>query len=779
MPTSPVSWSAQWIASTVCGGLRTTAPAPYFRKPFTIDGAIQSAVLHITALGLYECEINGNVVGDHVFAPGWTDYSKRVYFQSHDVTSLLARGDNAIGVILGDGWYCGNVAWYGRQVYGERPQFLAQLEITTLDGTQKIISDASWKTIVGPILESDMIHGETYDARRELGAWSTGGYDDAAWQSAHLAADPKIVIERSSGPPVRRHEVIAVEHAAAKPAPNKNGALIFDFKQNLTGRLRIHVKGRAGASIELRHAEILNPDGSIYTENLRSAKATDYYTLKGDPNGETWEPRFTFHGFRYAEVHFGLPVFEATVRKLEAVVLHSDTPSTGAFRCSHPLLNQLQHNIVWGQKGNFLDVPTDCPQRDERLGWTGDAQAFVRTAAFNMDVRGFFHKWLQDARDAQDAEGCVPSVIPNPPRMDPFNTPPADGGPAWADAVLICPWTIYRCYGDIDILRDNYALMEGYMNYLAEHKVKDFIRNHPDFKLFSFGDWLALDGTSSWIGLTYLDLIGTAFYAYDADIMAQTAEVLCKKDDAKKYRELHRKIADAFARRYITPDGLIISSPQTAYVLALHFNLVPENIRAAAARELVRNIERNDYRLATGFVGTPYLLHVLESTGHLDVAYKLLEQEAFPSWLFPVKNGATTIWERWDGWTTEKGFQTKEMNSFNHYAYGAVGDWMVSTVAGLEIGAPGYKKILFKPRPGGTITSAEASLKTPQGEAGISWKLDNDGSLHLQLTVPEGSEATLSAPEGWTASATAFKPGTHSVTARQINPAARQRSSSL
>jgi alpha-L-rhamnosidase len=776
MPNSsaPVSWSAKWIASTICGGPRTAAPAPYFRKTFKVDGAIKSAVLHITALGVYECEINGKLVGNDVFAPGWTNYHKRVYFQSYDVTSQLAKGDNAMGVVLGDGWYCGSVAWFARQVYGERPQLLAQLEITTADGkTERIITDSSWKTTVGPIIESDMLNGETYDARRELGEWSTAKYDDSAWLPVQIAETPKIAVERSAGPPVRRHEVIAADVSSGKPVPGfsgflmkKPGALIYDFKQNLTGRLRIHVKGQAGALIELRHAEMLNPDGSLYLENLRSAKATDYYTLKGDSNGEVWEPRFTFHGFRYAEVRYGMPAFDADLEKIEAVVLHSDTPPTGHFRCSHPLLNQLQHNIIWGQKSNFLEVPTDCPQRDERMGWTGDAQVFIRTAAFNMDVRGFFHKWLQDARDAQGDDGAIPSVIPNPERVHTQNNPPRDGGPAWADAGIICPWTIYRCYGDVEILRDNYTLMEGYMNFMANHSTKDFIRSHPDLKAFAgFGDWLALDGGGKIDGITPYELIGTAIYAYDAEIMAQTADLLGKKDDAKKYRELHGKVAEAFANRYITPDGLLASSTQTAYVLALHFNLVPEKARAAAARELVRSIEKNGLHIGTGFVGTPYILHVLEATGHLDIAYKLLEQETFPSWLFPVKNGATTIWERWDGWTPDKGFQTPTMNSFNHYAYGAVGDWMVSTVAGLEIGEPGYKKILFKPRPGGSITSAEARLKTPQGEAGISWKLDGK-SLDLQLTVPEGSEATLSLPEGWKASSTTFKPGTHKVTAK-------------
>jgi len=778
MQNSSVSWTAKWIASSVCGGAQVTAPAPFFRKAFRLDGAFKSAVLHITALGVYECEINGKLVSEDVFAPGWTDYLKRVQYQTYDVTSLLKSGGNAIGVILGDGWYCGYVAWLGRQVYGERPQFLAQLEITTKDGSvHRIVSDSSWKTSVGPILESDFLMGETYDARREFPGWSSAGFDEAEWTPAKLAADPNIAIEPQLGPPVRRHEIIAVSPADAKPAPNKKNALIFDFKQNLTGRIRLHVKGGAGVRMELRHAEILDKDGTLYTQNLRSAKAYDAYTLKGDPNGEVWEPRFTFHGFRYAEIQNGTPKFEVYVKKeggsetaaivkAEAVVLHSDTPVTGHFRCSHPLLNQLQHNIVWGQKGNFLDVPTDCPQRDERMGWTGDAQVFIRTAAFNMDVQGFFHRWLKNARDARDERGAVPAVIPNPMRPNVHATLNPDGGPAWGDAGLICPWTIYLCYGDVDILRDNYGLMEGYMNFMANHTVKDYIRGHSDLNCFAgYGDWLALDGSGKTEGGTKPELIGTAFYAHDADIMAKTAKILGKAADAKKWRELHGKIRDAFIARYVTPSGFIAGGTMTAYVLALHFNLVPGNLRAAVAKELVRQIKANGNHLATGFVSTHYIPSVLEATGHLDVAYDLLEQESFPSWLFPVKNGATTIWERWDGWTPDKGFQNPGMNSFNHYAYGAVGDWMVSTVAGLEIGEPGYKKILFKPRPGGTITWAEAKLVTPHGEAGIHWELKGK-TLNLRLTVPTGSKATLSLPKGWKTGTKSFAAGTHKVVAK-------------
>ena len=757
-----VSGSAQWLSSPVCGGPRTSAPARYFRRLFSCGSPVQRATLHITALGLYECSINGKRIGDHEFAPGWTEYRKRVYFQSYDVTSAVRAGENVIGVILGDGWYSGHIAEKDRQFYGERPQFLAQLEITGQDGAvARIDTGSEWKATVGPILENDLIMGEAYDARRDLGDWSSPGYDASAWLSAVCAPDPAIAIERSPGPPVRRHETLApLSETRQGPHWIEDKVRIFDLGQNITGRVRLRVKAARGTHLIIRHAEVLNSDGTLYTENLRSARATDFYTCSGIGE-EQWEPRFTFHGFRYVEIK-GLK--NADFCEIQGVVLHSDTPLTGSFQCSHPLLNQLQHNILWGQKGNFLEVPTDCPQRDERLGWTGDAQVFIRTACFNMDVRGFFHKWLKDMRDAQNGDGSIPAIIPNTASFGLGG----DGGSAWADAAFICPWTLYLCYGDTEILRDHYACMARYMDYLAKSKVKDCIRSHPDVDGWGgFGDWLALDGSGRTDGGTAKDLIGTAHYANNADIMARTAELLGKKDDAKLYRALHGSIVDAFRRRFVTPDGLVAGVTQTAYVLALHFGLVPDGVRATTARELVRKIESNGMHLGTGFVGTPYLLHVLEATGHLDVAYKLLEQETFPSWLFPVKNGATTIWERWDGWTTDKGFQSPGMNSFNHYAYGAVGDWMVSSVAGLQFNPqePGYKHIIFKPRPGGTLTWAEARLKTPHGEAAIRWEL-KDGALELMLTVPAGCRATLSKPEGWGGTPDAYGTGTHQVRLR-------------
>ena len=757
MSTQTAFSQASWIAAPKGGGKYVMTPAPYFRRSFRLTQPVRSARLAITALGLYECEINGTRVGDQVFAPGWTDYSKRVQYQVHEVGALLQAGENALGAILGDGWYCGYVGWVARQNYGDRPRLLVRLDVTFEDGTSlTLVTDGAWKTTTGPILESDLLRGESYDARLELGAWSAPGYDEAGWFPAVVVPDPGITFQLSAAPPVRRQEELPpLEAHVADPEKPWGGDHVADLGQNFTGRVRITLEAPAGTTITLKHAEILTAAGRPYYDNLRKARATDYYTCKGG-GPETWEPRFTFHGFRYVEV-LGLP--PASPFKLTGIVLHSDTPPTGHFACSNPLLNQLQHNIQWGQKSNFLEVPTDCPQRDERLGWTGDAQVFIRTACFNMDVQGFFHKWMQDARDAQDESGWVPAVIP-------FKGVGAhDGGPAWSDATIICPWTIYLCYGDVPILEEHYASMQRYLEYLVGSS-RDLIRSHPDLKTWAgYGDWLALDGSTSWEGITPKDLIGTAFLAHDAALMSRIARILGKPEDAARYDELREKVVQAFRRRFVTPEGLLVGATQTSYILALHFDLLPAESRPTAIAELVRHIEQSKFHLATGFVGTPYICQVLEDNGHLDVAYKLLEQETFPSWLFPVKNGATTIWERWDGWTPEKGFQDVGMNSFNHYAYGAIGAWMYRTVAGLELDPeePGYRHIFFRPRPGGSITWAEAGLETRHGKTSIKWELQGD-SLELMTVVPAGCKATLLPPPGFAAPQTEFPPGTYQVT---------------
>jgi len=733
-----------WIAAPWTGGARSSTAVPYFRKAFTLSGPAVSASLTISAFGLYEAELNGCTVGDEIFAPGWTDYNKRVQYQIYEVGALLQIGENVLGAMLGDGWYCGHVAWQDRQIYGNKPWLLAQLTVFLQDGSVvKVFTDDAWKTTPGPILESDLVMGEIYDARLELDGWSLPGYDDHFWQSV-VCGNPQGNCEwvPRSGPPVRRiKELHPVEVREFRDGEGSKG-MIFDFGQNFSGRAKIRVKSAKGANLKLRFAEILDEFGNLYTENLRGARATDFYTCRGS-DFETWEPRFTFHGFRYLEV---IGLADSDCFEVTGIVLHSDLPVTGSFCCSNPLLNQLQSNIQWGQRGNFLEVPTDCPQRDERLGWTGDAQVFVRTAAFNMNIEGFFTKWMRDVRDVQHPNGAVPVVAPMPGYFR--HIPYEDGGPAWSDAIIICPWTLYLCYGNGQILRDNYDAMKSYMDFLAQHRCCGFVRSHPDVDEWGgFGDWLALDGSGRLEGNTPKDLIGTAFYAYNAGIMNRVASILGLSEDAAAYEKLRKNIGEAFRRRFMSPEGLLASRTQTAYVLTLYFDLVSEESRAACTRELVRLVERNDYHLATGFVGTPYLLDVLETNGYPDIAYRLLEQETSPSWLFPVKNGATTIWERWNGWIPGKGFEDKAMNSFNHYAYGAVGAWLYQTVAGLNLDPeePGYRHIIFRPRPGGSITWAEATLETAFGQAAIRWELDND-ALHLLLTVPEGARATLLPP---------------------------------
>jgi alpha-L-rhamnosidase len=769
-------WKARWIGATFVGGPRSMIPAPYLRKPFALPGAVQSARLYVTALGLYECSINGQPVSDDVLTPGWTDYRKRIQYKVYDVTQLLQAGENVIGAILGDGWAVGHVSWHDRQHYADRPQLFAQLEITLADGSARtIVTDRTWKFQFGPLLDNDLLMGESYDARLEMPGWDRPGFDDKRWLPVEVFDDPGMAIVATNGPTVRRIQELKPISDPVDRSNFTQKRYIFDLGQNMVGRVRLRGRAPAGTTVRLHFAEVLNADGSLYTANLRSARATDHYTFKG-AGEEIWEPHFTFHGFRYVELA-GYPG-EVTRDMLTGVVLHSDMTPTGEFECSDPLVNQLQHNIVWGQKGNFVDVPTDCPQRDERLGWTGDIQVFVRTAAYNFDVAGFMTKWMQDVADAQDEQGAIPPVVPAV--IDEMH----DGGPAWADAAIICPWTIYLCYGDKHILETNYEVMSRFMAYLLNVS-PGYIRCAPDFEGWpGFGDWLSINAD------TPRDLIGTAFLAYDAHLMAQIAAVLGKRRDAARYRRLFADVKKAFGNRYLKRSGkrVTVSAPasamrrmmndadgisrgnlqavdygpikskvfdtnlftptQTAYVLALHFDLLPARLRPAAVAELVADIERRNMHLSTGFVGAPYLPHVLSSNGRLDVAYALLLQKTWPSWLYSVTQGATTIWERWDGWTEERGFQDAGMNSFNHYAYGSIGAWLYNTVAGIEIdpARPGYKHAILRPQPGGGLTQAVGRLKTRYGELVSQWQIDN-GKFDWTVVVPPNTTATAYLPQ--------------------------------
>ncbi|HOM99228.1 MAG TPA: glycoside hydrolase family 78 protein [Acidobacteriota bacterium] len=726
-------WQAEWI-SAPWGRDGEEAPSPYFRRAFSTQKQIRRARLYITSLGLYRAEINGRPVTSDVFTPGWTSYHKRLQYQTYDVTVLLEEGENALGIYLGDGWYRGYLAWAGRRnVYGKRLAVSAMLRIEYSDGKlTTVATDSSWRCREGAIRTSDIYMGEVYDARLEMPGWSTASFDDADWKAVETLDPPQARLVAPVSPPVRRVEEIRPRAIIQTPA----GETVVDMGQNMVGWLRIRVRGQAGDRVEIQHAEVLDKEGNFYTENLRSAKQTDTYILRGEGE-EIWEPHFTFHGFRYVKIIQwpGTPAPDA----ITGLVVHSALPVTGSFQCSDPEINQLQHNIVWGQKGNFLDVPTDCPQRDERLGWTGDAQVFFSTAALNMNVAGFFHKWLADLAVDQLEDGRITHVVPNV-------LGDGAGSVGWADAGVIIPWELYLRYGDHRILEAQYDSMRRWVDYMARQVGEDYLWTTG----FHFGDWLSAtyNDPSFPAAVTDKDFLATAFLAHSADLLAKTAEVLGRKDDGRRYRQLFESVQAAFQREFMTPTGRLSPNSQTAYAVALRFGLIPEGLRQAAVDRLVQDIRARDNHLSTGFLGTPHLLHVLSENGRLDAAYTLLFQDTYPSWLYPVKRGATTIWERWDGIRPDGTFQDPGMNSFNHYAYGAVGQWLYENVAGIrpDPDGPGYRRFVLAPEPGGKLTWAEATLDSPYGNIRSRWERRGN-QLVLEFRVPPNSRARAVLPE--------------------------------
>jgi len=690
-------------------------PVPHLRGQFRADKPIQNATLYATGLGIFDVHLNGQRVSDDWFNPGWTDYTKRVYYRTYDVTRLVQQGDNILEAILADGWFSGYVG-YGRQRnhYGKLPRVRVQLNLEYADGSTAVVGTGpDWKAACGPRLEADFLMGETYDARIE----------PRDWQPVNVGS-PEVqpVIQAHPGPPV-----IALREFKAKTITEpKPGVYVLDLGQNFAGVPRLTVRGEPGQKITMRFAERLNPDGTIYTTNLRSARATDTYICRGG-GVETWMPRFTFHGFQYIEVT-GLKE-KPTPDTVVGIALSSDTPVVGSFQCSDPMLNQLHNNIYWTQRANFIDIPTDCPQRDERLGWTGDAQVYVRTATLNCDVQAFFHKWLVDLADAQRADGQFPMVAP-------LKVAGPDGGPAWADAGVICPWTIYEVYGDRRVLERHYDGMTRFIAFCQNRCKPDLT---PPDKFHCFGDWLSIKAD------TPKDVIYMAYFAYSTKLVARTAEVLGKKDDAAKYNNLFHQIKAAFNKAYVAADGRIKGNTQCVYVLAIAFDLLDPDKTKLAARYLVEDIESRGNHLSTGFIGTKDLMLALAKIGRNDVAYKLLHNDTFPSWGFSIKHGATTIWERWDGWTPEKGFQDPGMNSFAHYSFGAVYQWIVENIGGIHSEAPGYKRILIAPQPGGKLTAARTSYHSIRGLIETDWKIAG-GKFILDVTIPVNTTATVIMP---------------------------------
>jgi alpha-L-rhamnosidase len=787
-------------------------PAPYLRKNFVVGQPITRATVYVTALGAYELHLNGQKVGNDVLTPGWTQFTKRVYYQTYDVTGMVQGGTNTISAILGDGWFASDLAFKGTRLnYGGTPRFLAQLVLQLSDGsTQTIVSDASWKARYGPIQFGDLLIGSGYDARLEMPGWDTTNFNDSAWspvliglsattggysnvtalvrglvtnnqlnfvvnnttmggdpaygivktlqisftlggtnQTLFFAEDATVNIGRTGqtltilqalyGNSVSFPGIggIQVQAAVTEPARclgtlaatnltvPKPGCYTFDLGQNMVGWVRLNISGSVGDRITVRHGEMLNPDGSIYTANLRGANATDFYIFA--TNGTVvFEPRFTFHGFRYVEVR-GLTV-PPTLNSVTGIVVRSDMPQTGVFACSSPLVNQLYSNIIWGQKGNYLETPTDCPQRDERMGWTGDTEFFVPTAAYNYDVQSFFRRHLVTlCEDSQHSDGSFAVVAPD--------LGAGSGGTAWGDAGWICPYIMYRAYGDTNVIADHYAAMKRCGQFDAAHASNFVISSLPG----DFGDWLNLGGGAT---STVMD---TAFYAYYAQAMSEMAAAIGNSADAATYAALHSNIVAAFAGFFNADGSFADGSGQTGYALAFTLNLVPASLRTQVARQFANSIAQFNNHLATGFIGTPRLLPALHAAGRDDLAYLVLLQQTYPSWLYQVTLGATTMWERWDGWTPGAGFQTIGMNSFNHYAFGSVGEYLYSVVGGIKPASPGYKTILIQPVPGTGLTWANTSYNSTRGLITTAWT--NTGStFDLDTVIPPNTTARIYVP---------------------------------
>ncbi|TWU19251.1 Bacterial alpha-L-rhamnosidase [Allorhodopirellula heiligendammensis] len=776
-------WQAEYISFADDDAIHTDTKSLFlpaarqYRKSFAALREVKRATVYATALGIYELHLNGERVGDAWFAPGWTDYRQRAYYNTYDVTDMVEQGDNAIGAWVADGWYSGYVGFglltgmgtekNGRYTYGKTPSVMAQLEIEYTDGSRETIgTDTSWKvTGEGPIQEADLLMGEYYDARREMPGWSTANFDDSTWDTAILASEnghptamfyegrnPEI---KGGGPRIQGAErdlgfkrprleafpgvpVRVTEELPSKSITKRDGeTYTFNLAQNFAGTIRLKVKGPAGHKVTIRYGEMLHPDGRLMTENLRKARATDFYICKGDPAGEVYEPRFTFHGFQFVEVENfpGTPTSDSVT----GLVLHSDTPMTSEFACSDPMVNQLFKNIVWTQRANFLDLPTDCPQRDERMGWTGDAQAYVATAAYNTDIGAFYTKWLRELMESQRPSGAFPGYAPFPFQHG------WDFGSAWADAGVICPWTIWQAYGDTRVIEDCWEPMVRFMNWRDETAVNNLGIAHGN----AWGDWLSQGAE------TPLEFIDTVYYAISARMMAEMADAIGRQSEAEAYHAQLEKTKAAFQAKYLRDDGSVNINTQTAQALALFGDLVPESKREKTALHLAKMIAENGNHMATGFLGTRPLLPVLSASGQHDLATFLLQSREFPSWGYEISNGATTIWERWDSYTKEDAFgrHNAAMNSFSHYAFGAVCEWMFQTLAGIQSAGPGYEKIVIHPHPPAPGSNAmhepidwvRASYDSIRGTICSDWKID-DGKFVLNVTIPANTSATVFLP---------------------------------
>jgi len=709
--------------------VRHLEPPALLRREFTLAEAPVRARLHISARGLFRAHLNGERVGTDELAPGWTDYNDRVCYQSYDVTTLLQSGDNALGIELADGWYAGYVGFDARRQgnhYGTTPMAWAVLEIDCGDGAwTRIVTDDSWREAAGAIRYSDLLMGEYVDLRLDPGPWTTPAFDDSGWaRAAVLDEDLSTIVARRDEPVrvMRRVPALSRVH-------DENGASIYDFGQNLVGRVRVRLGSlAAGSKVVLRHGEVMS-EGRLYTENLRTAEATD--VVIGNGSDCVFEPSFTLHGFRFAEIVTSGPAPEPA--DVEAVVLYSDLKQAGSLVTSSPDVNQLLSNIEWGLRGNYVSVPTDCPQRDERLGWLADAQVFLPTATYLAEVDAFMTQWLRDVRYAQSPHGSFADVAPVVTNFF------GDGAPAWADGGVIIPWQLYRTYGDRRLLAESFESMARYADFLVAAN-PDLIwtrrvGNH-------YGDWLQVNAD------TPRPVMATAYLAHSLELVGRAAAVVAPAR-AQRYRELADGAKAAFVAAFVQPDGRIQGDTQTGYLLALAFDLVPPDLRPALAEHLVRTVEATGGLLTTGFVGVSLLCPVLSSIGRDDLAYALLETDRYPSWLYSVRHGATTIWERWDGWTEHGGFQSVKMNSFNHYSLGSVGEWLYRYVAGIDQTADsiGFEVLAYQPRLGGSLTEVSASFESVRGRIVSRWERTG-ATATFELTLPPGVRAEVLLPAG-------------------------------
>lgn len=725
MATSPLFISATGTADVA-------DPAPYFRREFIVEEGLVRATLSVTALGVVTSYLNGQQVGqDEVLVPGWTSYQHRLNVSTYEVSELLCEGANAFGAIVGEGWAVGRLGWEGaRQVYAERPALYAKLELHYGDRVETIASDDSFRVGTGAVITHSLYDGEHFDARLDPTGWNAPEFDDSEWSAAQpYEWDPNTLVD-PVGPPIRRIE----ELAPVSVTSAASGGYVVDFGQNIAGWVRLTVNGDAGTTVEVRHAELLNPAGELDVESNRTAAATDRYTLGGD-GIETWEPSFTFHGFRYAEIT-GWPG-ELDPDAIRAIVVHSDMTRTGWFETSNPLVTKLHENVVWSMRGNFVGLPTDCPQRDERLGWTGDINAFGPTAAYLYDVRGVLGSWLKDLAAEQFATGEVPWVVPGA-------LPQWAGAVAlWSDVAVSLPWTLYQEYGDTGVLSDAYESMTTYVRQVAG------LLDERDLwsSGFQFGDWLDPDAPANnpMAAKTDRYFVASAFFCRVTREMARTSQLLRHADDAAEFAALDERVRAAFRREYVAESGRLVGESVTGYALAIAFDLLDEAQRLRAGERLAALVAERGYRISTGFAGTPLVTDALSETGQLDAAYKLLLETECPSFLYPVTMGATTVWERWDAVLPDGTFNSTGMTSLNHYALGAVCDWLHRVVGGIQRTEPGYASVRIAPQPGGGLTSARTVHDTVRGQIAVDWSV-TDGRARVEVTIPEGTKATVVLP---------------------------------